>query len=147
MTGTLSATSRTPSGPYSLESADVTHDPHPLYHAIRAYSPVYFDSKLERWLITGYDEVASVLSDHRFSSQAAAQLMRPGQYADSPVGRYMARSIIRSDPPVHTHLRSLVNRAFTPHVVEPILVPFAHRGRRSAYRLSGSTIWCIRQVR
>src|SRR5215472_1320466 len=102
MTGILSTSSRMPSGPYSLESADVAYDPYPLYHAIRAYSPVYFDPRLERWLITGYDEVAFVLSDRRFSSRAAAQLMRPGQHAGSPVGRYMARSIIRSDPPAHT---------------------------------------------
>jgi cytochrome P450 len=144
MTGTLSTTSRTPSGPYSLESADVTDNPYPLYHAIRAYSPVYFDPKLERWLITGYDEVASVLSDHRFSSQAAAQLMRPGQYADSPVGRYMTRSIIRSDPPVHTRLRSLVNRAFTPHVVEPLRPRIQRLTDDSLDRVQASGRMCVR---
>jgi len=71
-----------PTGPYTLKAADVTHDPYPLYHAIRACAPVYFDPQLERWLITGYREVASVLADQRFSSKGAARLSRPGQQAD-----------------------------------------------------------------
>jgi hypothetical protein len=33
------ASPRTPTGPYSLKSADATHDPYPLYHAIRACAP------------------------------------------------------------------------------------------------------------
>jgi cytochrome P450 len=144
MTQTISATSRTPSGPYTLESADVTHDPYPLYHAIRACGPVYFDPKLERWLVTGYDAVASVLSDRRFSSKAAAQLMRPGQHADSPVGRYIARSIIRSDPPAHARLRSLVNRAFTPHVLEPLRTRIQDLTDSLLDRVQASSRMCVR---
>jgi cytochrome P450 len=135
---------RTPSGSYTLESADVTHDPYPLYHAIRGCSPVYFDPRLERWLVTGYDAVTSLLSDQRFSSKAAAQLMRPGQYADSPVGRYMARSIIRSDPPAHTRLRSLVNRAFTPHVVEPLRPRIQSLADNLLDKVQGSGRMCVR---
>ena len=144
MTQTISTTSRTPSGPYTLESADVTHDPYPLYHAIRACSPVYFDPRLERWLVTGYDAVAAVLSDQRFSSKAAAQLMRPGQHADSPVGRYMARSIIRSDPPAHTRLRKLVNRAFTPHVLEPLRVRIQDLADSLLDKVQASGRMCVR---
>jgi len=144
MTQTVSTTVRTPSGPYTLESADVTNDPYPLYHTIRACSPVYFDPRLERWLVTGYDAVSFVLSDSRFSSKAAAQLMRPGQHADSPVGRYMARSIIRSDPPAHTRLRSLVNRAFTPRVVEPMRPRIQDLTDRLLDKVQASGRMCVR---
>ena len=124
----MTASPRTPTGPYSLKSADVTHDPYPLYHAIRVYhairacARVYFDPQLERWLITGYREVASVLADHqRFSSKGAPRLSRPDQQADhSALTRNLALSMIRNDPPVHTRLRDLVNRAFTPRLVEPL---------------------------
>jgi cytochrome P450 len=108
-----------PTGPYTLKAADVTHDPYPLYHAIRACAPVYFDPQLERWLITGYREVQSVLGDPRFSSKGAARLSRPDQQGNhSALARNLARNMIRNDPPEHTRLRNYVNRAFTPRLVE-----------------------------
>jgi pimeloyl-[acyl-carrier protein] synthase len=115
------ASPRTPTGPYTLKSADVTHDPYPLYHAIRACAPVYFDPQLERWLITGYREVQSVLGDPRFSSKGAARLSRPDQQGNhSALAQNLARNMIRNDPPEHTRLRNHVNRAFTPRLVEQL---------------------------
>jgi len=115
------ASPRTPTGPYSLKSADATHDPYPLYHAIRACAPVYFDPQLERWLITGYREVASVLAYQRFSSKGAARLSRPDQQADhSSTHTEPGTQHDPERPPVQTKLRNLVNRAFTPRPVDPL---------------------------
>jgi len=73
------ASQKIPAGPYSLKSADATGDPYPLYHAIRSWSPVYYDARLERWLVSGYREVQLVLGDLRFSSKGAARLSAPDQ--------------------------------------------------------------------
>jgi cytochrome P450 len=110
---------KTPSGPYSLLSADITHDPYPLYHAIRASSPVYFDSKLSRWLVTGYEAAVAVITDLRFSSKMAVQAFQADESAaQSPAARYFASTMFTNDPPAHARLRNLVNKAFTPRVLE-----------------------------
>ena len=115
----MTSSLRTPTGPYTLKSADVTHDPYPLYHTIRACAPVYFDPLLERWLVTGYREVEAVLRDLRFSSKGAARLSRPDQRGNHPaLTQNLARNMIRNDPPEHTRMRNHVNRAFTPRLVE-----------------------------
>lgn len=115
----MTARQKVPTGPYSLGSANAIADPYPLYHAIRSCSPVYYDLQLERWLITGYREVESVLRDARFSSKGAARLSRPEQQGNhSALSQNLARNMIRNDPPEHTRLRNHVNRAFTPRLVE-----------------------------
>lgn len=112
---------KTSSGPYTLLSADITRDPYPLYSAIRATSPVYFDAQLGRWLITGYDEAVAVLGDPRFSSKMAVQAFRAdADAAQSPAARYFASTMVANDPPAHTRLRNLANKAFTPRVVEQL---------------------------
>jgi cytochrome P450 len=81
---------------------------------------VYYDPLLERWLITGYAEVNAVLMDPaRFSSKGAARLSRADQQGDqSALARNLAHNMIRNDPPEHSRLRNLVNRAFTPRIVD-----------------------------
>lgn len=67
-----------------------------IYHAIRSRSPVYYDARLEPWLVTGYREVQLVLGDLRFSSKGAARLSAPGRQGnDSPLAQNLARNMIR----------------------------------------------------
>ena len=118
---------KTPSGPHTLLSADVTHDPYPLYRAIRACSPVYFDPQFKRWLVTGYDEVKAMLSDLRFSSTVATRAFGASEVgAQSPIGRYLASTMLTNDPPKHTRLRNLVSKAFTPGMMERLRAKIQH---------------------
>jgi cytochrome P450 len=110
-------------GPYTLLSADLARDPYPLYHAIRANSPVYLDPKLGRWLVTGYAETVAVMSDLRFSAALQTFPYTPKEGEETPpILRYLASSMLSNDPPSHTRLRGLVNKAFTPRVVEAMRV-------------------------
>jgi len=97
-------------------------DPYPAYRALREADRVMWQEMMQAWLVTGYDEVQSILKDHahfsserqRASNRLIAQLM---EQQDSGVMRRTA-TMLSVDPPDHTRLRTLVNKAFTPRVVE-----------------------------
>jgi pimeloyl-[acyl-carrier protein] synthase len=93
------------------------HDPYPFYEQLRSAGPVVWASSLGRWLVTGHAEIAEVLRDDRFSAdrrkwQGFAPIIEP-----APEG---ARSMLVTDPPDHTRLRTLVQQAFTPRTVEQL---------------------------
>ncbi len=91
---------------------------------LRAADPVHRSETLQAWILTRYEDVLRVLRDHEtFSSDArnaggqiAAAVAE--QRAGSPLGE--TRSVLASDPPEHTFLRSIVNRAFTPRAVDAL---------------------------
>ncbi|WUN30048.1 cytochrome P450 [Kitasatospora sp. NBC_00315] len=69
------------------------------------------------WLVTGHQEVRTVLSDHRFSADAR----RPGFPFLSPGRRSLAvnsPSFIRMDDPEHSRLRRMVTKDFLVKRVE-----------------------------
>ena len=83
-------------------SEAVRRDPYPLYSQLRAASPALrVPPPFDAWMIFDYEGVRRVLTDvETFSSQVPA----PPWF-------------IFLDPPVHTKLRGLISRAFTPGVV------------------------------
>ncbi len=97
-------------------------DPYPQYAALRAEEPVHFSLALQAWVLTAYEDCALVLRDaETFSSSsdtASGQLAEvlQQQRREFPLGE--TPTVLNSDPPVHTRLRSLLNRAFTPRAIE-----------------------------
>jgi cytochrome P450 len=88
--------------------------PYPLYARLRAAGPVMWNEQMGLWMVTGYPAVLSALRDPRFSAdRTRAEGYRPL----TEEGR-RPRSILVLDPPDHTRLRGLVQKAFTPRVVE-----------------------------
>jgi len=90
-------------------------DPYPTYHRLRAEDPVHL-SPLGFWVLTRYEDVASVLRDPRFIKEPLAAIVAARFGAEVPPG--VGLSMLDRDPPDHTRLRSLVSKAFTPRVVE-----------------------------
>jgi hypothetical protein len=82
---------------------------------------VQWDEQLGAHLVLSYEHAAAVLrspewsSDPRNSPQLLASLGGEG-----PVAEQWSRSLLMSDPPTHTRLRSAVNRFFTPRAMERI---------------------------
>src|SRR4051794_19303545 len=83
-------------------------DPYPLYQYLLSAAPVQFNDLLGAWTVARYADVAFVLTDSRFSAE------RPIQASE---GTTIARSMLVSDPPNHTRLRTLVQKAFTPRMI------------------------------
>src|SRR5215470_6988582 len=72
------------------------------------------DSGKGFWSLTRYDDVAAVTRDwETFSSAYGIQAMTDPEDTE----RLGIRSMISTDPPKHTKLRSVVNRGFTPKMI------------------------------
>jgi len=94
---------------FDLTSKDVLANPYPTYHRLREKDPIHRMRLVDAWVLTRYDDVQTVLQDHRrFSNQEAGAGDR--EYTQD-------RSMLDLDPPDHTRLRSLVSKAFTPRSV------------------------------
>lgn len=95
-------------------------DPYPIYAKLRRDEPVYWAERSKTWVISRYDDVMSVLKDtNRFSSDAMATVlvgMTPRRSYDGTPGAPRP-SLVTSDPPVHTGLRNVLNRGFTPRQI------------------------------
>ncbi|WP_228787327.1 cytochrome P450 family protein [Nocardia terpenica] len=103
---------------------DFYADPHAHYHRWRERGPVlrvHAPEGVVSWLIVGYAEARAALRDPRLckSANGIAALFRrtyPGAPANAPLTR-LGHNMVNSDPPDHTRLRTLVNKAFTPRAV------------------------------
>lgn len=91
----------------------VLADPYPTYRRLRMDDPVHFNAP-GGWLLTRYADVASLLRDPRLSSDRRTA----GEVAPALRALTENPSMVSLDPPDHTRLRRIVNKAFTPRQVE-----------------------------
>src|SRR5690606_6840271 len=93
-------------------------DPYPVYEQARRERPVVRHAGLPLRLISvfRYEDCQAILRDaQRWSSEfPIAQQIRIGADAAG----LPPASMLGTDPPAHTRLRSLVNKAFTPRIVQ-----------------------------
>jgi pimeloyl-[acyl-carrier protein] synthase len=92
-------------------------DPYPTYEELRD-EPVRWEEELRGWVLTGYREVAAALADPRVSRGG-------GPREGDLLTRLLTRMMLFTDPPDHTRLRALANRAFTPRRVEGLRLRIA----------------------
>ena len=99
-------------------------DPYPVYHQLRAEDPVHWSDAWGCWVLTRYKDVVSVLHDYRRFSNVGRipsfldQLPESMRSEIRPLYENFSTGMPNTDPPEHTRMRSLVNRAFMPRVVE-----------------------------
>jgi cytochrome P450 len=89
---------------------EVRLDPYPTYRRLREADPVHFNTFSEIWFLTRYADCAFVLRDPRFSAEQGQRTRLRDD--DLPV------SMLNSDPPVHTRLRTPVNRVFAARLTD-----------------------------
>jgi len=107
----------------NLQRQEIRTNPYPFYEQLRNYDPVHWDEQLGFWVLTRYADIDSLYTDDRFSR--AQGLMRGFQRLSEsergivePVYHSFSKTVFYADPPYHTHLRGLMNHAFTPRRVE-----------------------------
>ncbi len=109
----------------ALVSDAFLRDPYAIMRQLQAEAPVYWSESIGAWIITRYDDVVTTFRDvAHFSNEGrlgrAVEYLSPEQRANFGAfeNHYATKSLIHSDPPDHTRLRSLLNKAFTPRAVE-----------------------------
>lgn len=111
-----------PADPYGLLHPNIRVNPYAAYARLRAEAPVHFSEALGGWILTRYADVHAAFRDARLSSKRptrfAPQWMEQMRDAIGPMVRNMSAWVLMMDPPDHTRIRSLINRAFTPRMVE-----------------------------
>ena len=106
--------------PFSME---FRADPYPHYARLRAEEPVSWSESARMWIVSRFEDVVGVLKEPTlFSSDAMAAILGVGHSRDE-LGQaggepLMPGNLVTYDPPEHTRLRAIVNRAFTPRRVE-----------------------------
>lgn len=105
--------------PPQLFGPEMLADPYPFYQRLRAAHPVFRVPQLDAWVVTSYEAVNGALRNPQLSSDRFPRLrQRLAPKGLDSLASDRVRSMIHMDPPDHTRLRGLVNKAFTPKTVE-----------------------------
>src|SRR5687767_4851636 len=92
-------------------------DPYPALHSLRAADPVHLHES-GFWLVTRYSDAHAILRNDRFvrprelTAEEAEALAEGGRLGSRDF--LSAFGLLWANPPEHTRLRRLVNKAFTP---------------------------------
>jgi len=98
---------------YDPYDFSIDEDPYPIWKRLRDEAPLYHNERLGFYALSRYDDVlAGLLDSETFVSSHGIVLE---MIADEPLNVPM---MIMMDPPQHTRLRKLVNRAFTPRAID-----------------------------
>lgn len=97
------------------------------FEAIRREDPVHYDEKLGMWLVSRYDDIVEVLRDpitysdkHGYEAMyASGHFEEFKQILERDGGGFFADAI-KDDPPEHTRVRRLMEKAFTAHRVASV---------------------------
>jgi len=109
----------------ALLSKDFLRDPYPVYARLRREDPVHWMEAWNAWLVTRFDDACAVLREdgRTFSvtgrvSRALRVLPEEMRAGLGLVEQHFTTGISFSDPPVHTHIRGVLNKAFSPRTIE-----------------------------
>src|SRR5262245_8586953 len=97
-------------------------NPYPVYQLLRRQAPWLYAPTIQAWLLSRYADVAAAFRDPRLAVDTGnATAFKTVPISDprmAALSGMFSRQMLFRDPPEHTRLRGLVNKAFTPRVVE-----------------------------
>ncbi|WP_067181198.1 cytochrome P450 [Microtetraspora niveoalba] len=100
--------------------------PYGVYADLRENEPVSFFEPTGQWLIARHADVNTLLRDRRLGrsylhvASHEAFGREPEPEFQEPFWRVVRAGMLDVEPPVHTRLRRLVSKAFTPRMVEAL---------------------------
>lgn len=115
----MSVVDITAEDPFVKPTREFLQDPYACYDELRSKGKFLWSSAgEERWITFSYDTAVTVLNDKRFSvNTPEKQLDQFGEftndaaYSDLLTG--LTKFMLAQDPPQHTRIRKLANKAFT----------------------------------
>jgi len=93
-------------------------DPYPAYAAIREAAPAFFWEDYGFWCFARFADVSALLRDRRFGRTTGEP--GPRETHLKPFDALERHSLLELEPPEHTRLRNLVNRAFVSRRIEKL---------------------------
>jgi cytochrome P450 len=95
-------------------SEEFFNGPWEIYRRLREEAPVYYNEEYDFYALSRHEDVAAAFKDFEtYSSAYGLDLAMVKSDEPLPV-----KMIIVMDPPEHRHMRSLVNKVFTPRAIE-----------------------------
>lgn len=101
---------------HNVFSKEFNKNPYPTYETLRDTEPVYrflLPDGQYAWMITTYEDAVEALKGLRFSKDMAS-IMGISKDDES----IFTHNMLFADPPDHKRLRGLVQKAFTPRMIE-----------------------------
>lgn len=99
----------------------VRANPYPILARMRGEDPVHWSPALKSWVLTRYDDVKRALGAAEMSPDRLtpfyASLPDATRSTLAELMRYLNLWIVFRDPPEHTRVRALVNKAFLPGTI------------------------------
>lgn len=96
-------------------------DPYPLFRQLQDEEPVHWNNSIGGWCLTRYTDVCAAFRDPRFSSDRVRPFIEHHRHIDpesaKPLGDVFSLWAVFNDPPMHTRLRKLLNKGFTPKAI------------------------------
>ena len=136
----------------TLKDYDIQARPRDYYRAMRKGDPIHYDKGLNSWLVTRHEDIWAIQSDpmtfsvqHGYHEQQARGMHDEFRaYLQEHGGGYFPDAIM-SDPPYHTRIRKLMERAFTAHrvkeleprlhqIVRDLIAEYADKGQCDAVK-------------
>ncbi|MDZ7994697.1 MAG: cytochrome P450 [Nostoc sp. EfeVER01] len=104
---------------YNLSAPEVLANPYPTYRRILLEDPVYWSDFFGGWYLMRYKDVAAAMQDKRISAKRPpiSKIPESEQQNILPLLETLSKWILFCDPPEHTRLRALFNKAFTPSII------------------------------
>ncbi|WP_246063676.1 cytochrome P450 [Nonomuraea longispora] len=105
---------------------DFVAHPYRVYEELRRDAPVSYFEPTNQWLISRHADVNALLRDRRLGRSylhvaTHEEFGRPPEPEfQEPFWRVIRAGMLDVEPPVHTRLRRLVSKAFTPRMVESL---------------------------
>ncbi|MEW4151367.1 cytochrome P450 [Bacillus thuringiensis] len=106
----------------NLASAQFKEDAYEIYKESRKKQPILFVNQVEigkEWLITRYEDALPLLKDNRLKKDWTNVFSQDikNMYLSVDNSAHLTTHMLNSDPPNHSRLRSLVQKAFTPKMI------------------------------
>lgn len=106
----------------NLASAQFKEDAYEIYKESRKKQTILFVNQVEigkEWLITRYEDALPLLKDNRLKKDWTNVFSQDikNMYLSVDNSDHLTTHMLNSDPPNHSRLRSLVQKAFTPKMI------------------------------